>query len=203
MKYLRTANAQDRRYCVASGGHLPYWTDIACGHEALPRMREHGDEVATLRLQEAQGGLGLPDFVSNVHDLLILRRSCAEAILHAHDPGPYELIPAVLVDAKGRAHAEDYVILNPLGRVDCLDVQRSQMAGPPEHPWVRAGGSFFLDRIRVPLDRDIFRIEMLPAGYAVSDRLAAFIDERAFTNFVLIEVPDALSEGHDQPRRAR
>lgn len=202
MKYLRTVNARDRRYCVASGGHLPYWTDIACGHEALPRMREHGDDVAELRLQRAQGGLGLPDFVSNVHDLLILRRSCAEAILEEHEAGPHELVPATLVDAMG-THADDYVILNPLGKVDCLDAQRSQMVGAPEHPWVRTGGRFYLDRGRVPLDRDIFRIEMLPAGYAISDRLAAFIDERAFTNFVLIEVPDALSEDHHQPRRAQ
>ena len=188
MKYLRTINARDRRYCVVSGGHLPYWTDMACGLEALPRMRERGDEAAELHLQEAQGGLGLPDFVSNVHDLLVLRRSCAEAILEAHDPGPHEVIPAVLINDKGRVHADDYVVLNPLGKVDCLDVLRSQMGGTPEHPWVRMGGRFCFDQARIPAGRDVFRVEMIAAGYAISDRLAAFIDERAFTNFVLADV---------------
>lgn len=196
MKYLRTINAQDRRYCVASGGHLPYWTEMACGLEALPRMRERGDDVAELHIQETQGGLGLPDFVSNVHDLLVLRRACATAIFEIHDLGPHELIPAVLVDSKGRVHADDYVILNPLGKVDCLDVRRSQMSGTPGHPWVRMGGKFYFDPTRIPVGRDILRVEMLAAGYAFSDRLAAFIDERAFTNFVLMEVLDAPKDEH-------
>lgn len=188
MKYLQCNDTLDRRYCAIQP-RVPYADAPAFGEPTLPLMRECGEEVMPLHLDEAAGGLALPDRVANVYDLLVLRSACAEAIVKVHDLGPHELIPAVLINAKGRVHAEDYVVLNPLGSFDCLDVARSQMGGTPDDPYVRLGGSFCFDRARIPRGRDLLRVDKIAAGYALSDRLHAFIDHHGFTNFDLREVP--------------
>lgn len=187
MKYLQCNDTLDHRYCEIEA-RVPYADAPAFGEPALPLLRERGDETMRLDLDEAAGGLDLPDRVANVYDLLVVRRACAEAIVAAHDLGPYELIPAVLINAKGRVHAEDYVVVNPLGKFDCLDVSRSQMGGTPDDPYVRLGGSFCFHSTRVPPGRDIFRVEKIAAGYAFSDRLHEFIHSRGFSNFDLRDV---------------
>ncbi|MCA9706819.1 MAG: hypothetical protein KDK70_13285 [Myxococcales bacterium] len=194
MKYLQCNDTLDRRYCAVQT-HVPYWSGPAFGRPALALMRERGDEAMRLDLDEAAGGLDLPDRVSNVYDLLVLRQSCAEAVLASHDLGAVEVLPAVLISAKGRVHAEDYVVVNPLGTLDCLDVARSQMGGTPDDPYVRLGGSFCFDAAAIPPGRDVFRVKMIAAGYAFSDRLHDFIRARGYSNFDLRDVP--LSGGRD------
>jgi len=188
MKYLQCNDTLDRRYCMIRP-RAPYWSDLAFGRPALPSMHDCGDEAMRLDLDEAAAGLERPDRVANVYDLLVLRRSCAEAIVAVHDLGAYELLPAMLINAKERVHAEDYVVLNPLGSIDCLDVARSQMGGTPDAPCVRFEGEFGLDASRVPAGRDVFRVQKISAGYAFSDRLHDFIRDRGFTNFALRDVP--------------
>jgi len=188
MKYLQCNDTLDRRYCAVRP-RAPYWEECAFGEPALRLMQERGDEAMRLELDESSGGLDLPDRVANVYDLLVLRRACAEAIVAAHDLGAYELLPAVLINAKQRVHADDYVVVNPLGKVDGLDVARSEMGGTPDDPYVSLGGAFCFVAARIPPGRDVFRVKKIAAGYAMSDRLHDFIRARGFTNFDMQDVP--------------
>lgn len=187
MKYLQCNDTFDRRFCAVRP-RAPYWEECAFGEPALPMMQDRGDEALRLELDEGSGGLALPDRVANVYDLLVLRRGCAEAIVAEYDLGAHELVPAVLINAKRRVHAEDYVVVNPLGATDCLDVAHSEMGGTPDDPYVSLGGAFSFVGARVPPGRDVFRVKKIAAGYAVSERLHDFIRDRGFTNFDLTDV---------------
>lgn len=177
----------EKRYCAADVRHIPYSHELAVGEPAAALMKERGDRAMTLHLDETEGGLDLGDAVPNTSNLLILRKRCAKEILGAFELGDHEALPVVLINSKGRVHAKDYMVVNPFGKVDCLDTERSEMDGDEDDPTVRIFGKFWLDPSRVPTDRDIFRVRGV-CGYLFSERVVIFIRERGFTNFIVHEV---------------
>ena len=186
--YRYNLDPGEDRYCVADDPGTPYAFELSSGEPAEALMKERGDAAMRLNVDETEGGLDFPDVVPNVDNLLVLRKRCAKPILARFELGDHEVLPVVLINSKGRVHAKDYVVVNPFGMFDCLDVQRSEMNGNEDRPVVRIFGNFWLDVSRVPTDRDIFRVKGLVSGYMLSERLVAFIHEQGFTNFVLHEV---------------
>lgn len=190
--HICTADASDRRYCLVTSHASRLSYPLSHGRDARTVFDELDLAAVRLDLDEAGGGLALPDMVGNDLNYLILRRPCAEALLERFALGPHDVLPAHLFNRKKRLHADDYLILNPLGKIDCLDVGRSDMDddGADERT-VRLFGKFMLDRRRIPADRDIFRVRGVLLGYMYSERLVDFIRERDYTNFVF--KPVALS----------
>lgn len=177
----------DERYCIADDRGTPYSHELFFGEPAAALMKERGDDAMKLYLDEVEGGLDLGDLVPNTDNLLVLRKQCAKQILAVFELGDHEALPVVLINSKGRVHAKDYLVVNPFGMTDCLDMERSEMDGDEDDPCVRIFGQFWLDASRVPADRDIFRVRGV-GGYMFSERLVAFINEQGFTNFVLRRV---------------
>jgi hypothetical protein len=186
--YFYDLEPDEDRYCEVGAVRNPYSWELSLGEPATALMKERGDKAMRLNLDEATGGLDLPDAVANTSNLLVLRKRCADPILGAFELGDHEALPVVLINSKGRVHAKDYVVVNPFGHVDCLDMERSEMDGDEDDPTVRIFGKFWLDAARVPTDRDLFRVRGVGTGYMLSERLVAFIREQGFTNFVLHEV---------------
>ncbi len=164
---------------------------LAHGEIAGPTLAESGEDRVALDLDETRGALDLPDLVGNTRNYLVLRRSCLEAIQREHLLGDHETLPALLMNKKKRVHSDDYLILNPLGKIDCLDTARSDMSDDGLEPAVEFLGKFFLSASRVPADRDIFRVRGVMVGYMFSERLVDFIRAQGYTNFVF--EPVALS----------
>lgn len=171
----------DRRYCFVNAT-LPCGADISEGFPAGPDVERLGLDVLDLPMDEDEGGLEPADYVSNTDNMLILRRACAEAIVAGFAVGEHELLPARLINEKQRVHADEYVILNPLGKLDCLHRERSDMEQNVEDPWVNPWGKWYLRRTLVPTDRDLFRVAGV-LGYFFSERLVTFIQDQGFTNF--------------------
>ena len=84
-------------------------------------------------------------------------------------------------------HSDDHVLLNPFGRVDCLNTELSDMNGDPDYPLVRVMGKWCLRAKDVPADRDLFRVVGV-IGYIFSERLVEFVQAQGFTNFVFTPV---------------
>ena len=80
--------------------------------------------AVTLRLGDDHRGLKLPSFIGNTGNLLIVDRATADAIL-AMRTGQIEVLPFVLLDHRGRVHSQNYVFLNPLERIACLNESES------------------------------------------------------------------------------
>jgi hypothetical protein len=180
--YHCTSAPSDGRFCYVNRHISPVGTRIVRGKEARPVLDRLGEDHIELSLNEGMGGLERPDLVGNNQNYLVLRRPCAEAILGGFVVGPHELFPTLLINRKKRVHADDYVLLNPLGQSDCLDRARSDME--ESGVYVRMFGSFTLRAAAILADRDIFRVLGVPGGYMFSERLVEFIRARAFTNFV-------------------
>lgn len=185
--YQCDLDPDDDRYCIADDCGTVYSYELSIGEPAAALMKGKGDAAMKLYLDEAEGGLELGDLVPNVDNLLVLRKRCATQILARFLLGDHEVLPVVLINGKDRVHAKDYVVVNPFGMVDCLDMERSEMYDDDEDPSVRIFGQFWLDVSRVPSDRDVFRVRGV-GGYMLSERLVAFIREEGFTNFALREV---------------
>lgn len=183
--HLCAGAASNRRYCVVTRHPSPLSYPLAHGADAKPVMEEFSLDTVPLDLDETTGGLVLPDMVGNDQNYLILRRPCADALLESFSLGPHEVLPATLFNKKRRIHADDYVVLNPLGKIDCLDVECSDMDDDgDDEPSVQLFGSFALDRARIPEDWDIFRVRGVLLGYMFSERIVDFIRQQGYTNFV-------------------
>ncbi len=186
--HMCKADASDKRYCFVTRHASPYSYPLSYGVPVQPALDENGDELITLDIDEIQGALELPDLVGNIQNYLLMRKACADKLLQEFEFGPHEVVPATLMNAKGRVHAADYVIINPHGKVECLDEQRSEMDGDDDDPAVRLFGKFWLKNSLLPADRDVFRVQGIVSGYMYSERLVAFIRKQGFTNFVFHDV---------------
>lgn len=183
--YLDALN-MDRRYCFVNA-RISVGSKIMLAKPALPKMQRLEEEFLELRMDEDRGGLDLPDYVSNTSNMLPLRRSFAEAIVDGFDVGEHELLPVRLINEKQRIHSDDYVILNPIGRIDCLDTEASQMNGDEDHPAVQIMGRWALRGKDVPPGRDLLRAQGVNK-YIFSDRLVDFIQTGGYTNLNFLPV---------------
>lgn len=170
----------DRTYCFISGAFFCS-TPLLRGGPVLEPMRQRGMAHLTYELDEERGGLKVGDYLKNLKSELTLRRSCAEAIVAGFEVGPHELIPAQVVNEKGRVHAE-IVVLHPLLAIDCLDWERSVTDGDAKNPTVQVFGAWSLKGERVPPELDLFRVKGL-LGHVFSEGLVDFIQQQRFENF--------------------
>ncbi len=175
----------NRVFCFVSP-RLSCGGKLLVGEPARPVM-EH-DDVAVLDLDmvEDRGGLKLPDFVGNTALLLALSKACADALAQL-DLGTHELLPARLINEKKRVHSDGYVVLNPLGHIDCLDLKRSDLAKDTKQPRVRALGKYFLEKSSIPETLDLFRARGV-GGFICSQRLVQSVEKHKFTNFAFTPV---------------
>jgi hypothetical protein len=186
--HICRSKAVDKKYCFVSRHVSPLKSPISRGGELVPVMQEFGVERIDLELDEDRGALELPDLLGNGLNYLVMRSHVAETIGREFALGPHETAPIALINKKKRVHSSDYVVVNPHGRVECLDLERSQMdKNDPE--FVRLLGKYSLLESAIPVDRDIFRVKGLAAGYLFSGRLVDFIRAQQYTNFQFDDVP--------------
>jgi hypothetical protein len=138
--------------------------------------------AVSLELDESTGGLVPATFVANTQSLIVVTLACAEYITKNFNVGTCEILPVRLMNEKGRTHAADYAMLNPVGTVDCLNRSLSNVK------YTRSGKvslitKFVLDAARVPPERDLFRVPEKVFEYFVSDRLVAALKQQGYTNF--------------------
>jgi hypothetical protein len=127
-------------------------------------------------------GLALPSFLGNTGGFLAVHRDAAK-IIESHRCGDLEVLPFTLLNHRGRVHSRDYVLLNPLGGVDCLDLAASVISR------ARSGKILGIDTIVLSSEklrdpRDLFRIQEDPSCYVLSERLVGALSAAGCTNFV-------------------
>jgi hypothetical protein len=132
------------------------------------------DDVV-LRLDPDFPGLGLGGFISNLSSCLFFHRAIAQVLRGQDEPPSTEIIPVSILDQRGRPGSRDYVLVHPLGSIDCLDDERTKARRhddgsivhlEPEDVVLRSGS--------IPPDRILFRIAKYPRMCVFrSDALAA------------------------------
>ncbi|CAM3550103.1 hypothetical protein G4177_32300 [Corallococcus sp. ZKHCc1 1396] len=139
-----------------------------------------------INLSEEYPGLRLESFIGNVKNILVVS-SPLRALLEQWCKGmEIEYLPVHIYNHRDRLHTSDYSIINPLGALDCLDPDASEV--------VRLGKEILsVERIVLSPQRlkdapPLFRILEDPSVYVVTEPLARALHEGGFTNVVLHEM---------------
>ena len=143
--------------------------------------------TVTLRLGADYRGLKLPSFVGNAANMFIVDHATANAVL-ATRTGRIEVLPFVLLDHKGRVHSRDYVFLNPLERITCLNEPES-LVRRSDKGVVKDVKNPVLDATKQASMLDFFRLGEHPWIYLLSDTLVSTLHRQGCTNLALSEIP--------------
>jgi hypothetical protein len=139
-----------------------------------------GDEV-TLRLAADAPGLKLPSLIGNTINMLPVDTKAAATIL-AHHVGRVEQLPFLLIDHKGRVYSRDYAILHPLERVECLNMDASQVRRSYKGE-IKEVTRVVLDRTKEDALFDLCRLGEEPSVYLFSETLVEALEKIGATNF--------------------
>jgi hypothetical protein len=93
-----------------------------CASQGEP-MAEHYPPNGHVVISERYG-LRLTDFVSNTLNYVIASRGMKE-VIEAHSNVAIEYLPLSIFNPRKRLQSADYWIVNPIGTVDCVDLDHS------------------------------------------------------------------------------
>jgi len=191
MRYFRIntlADVGSGDYCFSDRtprGIATRWYRLATGVALAKDYPANPDEV-TLQLGDDFPGLKLPSFLGNTSNMLVVLQSVADLIL-SQRVGHTERLPFVLLDHQGRVHSHDYVFLNPLERVACLDLAQSQVRRSKKGE-IKDVHRAVLDPSRIEGALDLFRLAEEPNVYLFSVALVQRLQDAGACNFVFAEV---------------
>jgi len=97
-----------------------------------------------------------------------------------------EYLPLTIINHKGRIASKDYFILNPIGAVDCIDTQQSNVEWNPIDPeLIDECDQLVIEGDQVPADRFVFRPKFLPSLILIRKVLAEKMKAQPFTGIFL------------------
>jgi len=182
------ADAGGGEYCFSD--HTPdgidtRWYRLATGKPFGADYPADTDEVR-LRLGDDYPGLKLPSFIGNTTGMLVVNSKTADTIL-SHKVGRTERLPFLLIDHKGRIHSRDYVFLNPLERIGCLNLELSEVRRSRKGE-IKEVSKVVIDKTKQPDLIDLFRLAEEPNVYLFSETVVAALRKAGGTNFVFTAV---------------
>lgn len=179
----------DRRLCILDA--VP--EGIGVKYSRLARGRTIAADFpanAVIRMTPDRTGIKLASLIGNTNSFLIVHRDVKDVIAAEHhrrgDRWPIEYLPFTLMNHKGRPHSADYVLVNPIGVIDCVDLAASEIElFENDRDKVVSIERLVLDPAKVQDAPPLFRIRETPGQYTVDEALAAALDGKGFTNIVL------------------
>jgi len=190
MKYFildGLGNYRNEDYCFTDRGPrgvMDSYDLVACVRVA----DEYPDGLGETKLElgEDYPGLELTSYIGNTKSMLIVNRETA-AIVQSQDVGELEVIPFTLINHKGRVHSRDYVFLNPLSCVDCLDLNKSAVDRHRDGSIMKIT-KFVLAASKLAGLCNLFRPKEDLGRYIFSETLVNALHARGCTNFVFEEL---------------
>jgi hypothetical protein len=124
-----------------------------------------------------EGGDMLVDLIGNVSRALIMSDKAIAALSEEGAlSSDMEIVPIKILDKRGRPVLKDYAIVNPLRKVDCLDVSRSDAAVLDDE--VLSLYSIQIHGDKVPDNARLFRLGEFPSYVLLrTDLLEALQDK--------------------------
>jgi uncharacterized protein DUF1629 len=153
------------------------------------------DDARVLMSKKFQG-LKLDSLLGNTKGFLIVKVPVKEAIeAHCADDD-IEYLPFTLYNLKKRVQSKDYFIVNPIGTVDCLNLEASVIKyvdkpGDPSHGAVVNVKKYVFEPKKLKRAPALFRVKEKPTRYVVNEQLASAFDKAKFSNISLTEVEQA------------
>ncbi len=200
MKYYRIdtlGNTQDKRLAIINRtpeGLGLYDAYVATGR----RVTEHYPDNAKITLQAKYPGIRLSSFLGNTRDYLIVHAD-VKTVIEKHCPADLEVLPFTLYNHKGKEYSKDYWIINPIGSVDCVDRQASDIVYLDDTKTdIVSIQKYVFDADRLAHSPALFRVPEECSEYFMNENLVNELIERKFTNFVVREVPLVSASQRDE-----
>lgn len=177
-------NLNDPRLCVLD--EVPEGVGIKY-YRMMKGKRIGGDypDDAKIYMSDEHPGIKLSSLIGNTNSYLIVSRDLKE-VIESYCSAEVEYLPLTLYNHKKRVHSKDYFIVNPIGVLDCLNLEASKITYFKDR--VVSVDKFVLDPKKLTNAPSLFRIKEDPTEYVVNEELANAIKEGRFTNVVLKEI---------------
>ena len=148
------------------------------------RIGERYPREAKVYLDKRTPGIKLESVLGNLLSYLMVSTAMKDLILSVCG-SEIETLPFTLYNHKKRLHSRDYWIINPIGTVDCVNRDASEMV--IEGGEVLGVESLAFDPRKVEGAPDLFRVPEKPEWLFISETLAKAIKKSNLTNVILKE----------------
>ncbi|WP_082207042.1 imm11 family protein [Corallococcus macrosporus] len=152
---------------------------------------------ARVYMAERYKGMQVPDLVENTCGMLIVSKRVKE-VFERVNQGPVEYLPVAIYNHKKRVASTDHFIINPIGTVDCLNLEASEIEYHNDK--IVSVDNPVLDPAKLKTAPHLFRVREHSYSYLFSEvmfQALRALDPRP-TNFVL----DQLAQVPSQPSGA-
>jgi hypothetical protein len=149
---------------------------------------------ARIRMSKRYRGVKLDSLIGNTNGYLIVKKPVQDVIEATCESVEIEYLPFTLYNQKNRVQSTEYVIVNPIGSLDCLNLKASEIEyldepGDPYHGEVVDVEKVVLDPGKLGRKTPaLFRIKEKPNQYVISEELAEAFKKKGFTNIILTEI---------------
>lgn len=125
--------------------------------------------------------LQLADNIYNLEGLPVVSGRL-KRVVEGRRPPLVEFLPVAIYNHRGRVASVDYFILNPLGQVDCIDLEASDIDwNDIDRELICACFGLVLDERRLDPARLLFRPRYLPTVVLAREDLAGELEAAGFT----------------------
>ncbi|MBU6954792.1 imm11 family protein [Hahella sp. HN01] len=190
MKYFlfhTLGDTSNEDYCFTSDtpeGGVDSW-DLIAGYRIADEYPD-GIEKTVLRLEEEYPGLVLASYIGNPDRMLVFRKDAAKIIIDTNQ-SETEVIPFTLLDHKGKTRSEDYVFINPVGTVDCVNWKESICTRDSEGN-IETYEKLVFSKEKLDQRPNLFRIRFDTSLYLFSETLVNALLEKNHTNLVFKDI---------------
>lgn len=132
-------------------------------------------------------GVKLTSRIGTTLGYLIVCSELRDVIKEHCQDAAVEYLPITLFSKKKRVQSTDYCLVNPVGAIDCLDLERSNIAYTPEGEIIDVKKAV-LNHGKLKDAPALFRIKETPRQYVLTEPLARAIAARSFTNIFVQEI---------------
>jgi hypothetical protein len=147
-------------------------------------------EDAKLFMNKENPGIKLSSLLGNTRSMLLASKELTEILQEHCQNQEIEYLPLAIYDHRKRVRSRDYFLVNPLGSVDCLDLQASEIVWDKNDPTnVIRVNKYVLQRDKVAEAPPLFRIQHDPSEYVLRTDLAKAIYDRKPTNISWTKLP--------------
>jgi hypothetical protein len=128
---------------------------------------------ARIALRKENRGAKLTSFIGNTMSMLLVASDIKRLIENVCGGLDVEYLPVTILDQRKRAHGKGYYIVNPMGVLDCLDLDKSDIEWTDDQPPEVVGvEELVLSRKKMKGAPELFRIREEPSNYVFGPKLA-------------------------------
>lgn len=138
---------------------------------------------ARITLQDTHPGIRLGGLLGNLCGFLIISREAKEVIQELCPDQNIEFFCFTLYNHKNRVHTRDYYFVNPVGGIDCVSEEASEIQYASDG-YILVIEELVLSKGKLKNAPHLFRIDKDMSTYVISETLRDAWKNRGITNIV-------------------